>query len=469
MVEKIEDDNKLTNSLNTLSVNESGANDFSSMAEKKLVNDPEDKIEPVAISDPNNQVENLFEGKEAYLSEATWEQLKIREDVKKNLLDMKFEKPSHIQAVAIPMINRTPYHNLIAQSRNGSGKTGAFLLGILGRVDENDNNLQVVIFAHTRELVNQIFSILNTMVAGTNIKTCALLNTNKDAPLGHICVTNPGLFENIVLSNPKKSRFLDKLRCLVLDEADHMLHTDITLKVFADCCEHFKKKKIDVQLILFSATISDDDLKLLKKYVNKAIIMQASKESLTLKNVRQLFYNAKSKDDKISFIESYLQKSIDQERVIIFVNTREGTKKLQENLVQKGFKVFILMGGDMDPTERDRTIENFNKGNIQILITTNVLARGFDEKLVKLIVNFDLPQIRENNGIYKPDAPTYLHRIGRTGRFGSHGIGLTLIDSSKNQLPLLKEIEKIYSSKIEEIKSLDELMEYFKKVISMKF
>jgi len=466
MVELTQDDNKLTNSLNALSVTESGANDFSSMAEKKLVNDPEDKIEPVAITDPNAQVENLFEGKEAYLSEATWEELKIREDVKKNLLDMKFEKPSQIQAVAIPMINRTPYNNLIAQSRNGSGKTGAFLLGILGRVDEKDNNLQVVIFAHTRELVNQIFSILNTMVAGTNIKTSALLNTNKDT---HICVTNPGLFENIILSNPKKARLLDKLRCLVLDEADHMLHTDITLKVFADCCELFKKKKIDVQLILFSATISNDDLKLLKRYINKAIIMQAKQESLTLKNVRQLFYNAKSKDDKISFIESYLQKSIDQERVIIFVNTREGTKKLQENLVKKGFKVFILMGGDMDPSERDRTIENFNKGNIQILITTNVLARGFDEKLVKLIVNFDLPQIKENNGIYRPDAPTYLHRIGRTGRFGSHGIGLTLIDSSKNQLPLLKEIEKIYSSKIEEIKSLDELMEYFKKVIAMKF
>jgi ATP-dependent RNA helicase DDX19/DBP5 len=469
MVEKTQEEKKITESLNTLSVNDSGANDFSSIAEKKLVTDPEDKIEPVAISDPNAQVENLFEGKEAYLSEATWEEMKIREDIKKNLLDMKFDKPSHIQAVAIPMINRTPYQHLIAQSRNGSGKTGAFLLGILGRVDENDNNLQVVIFAHTRELVNQIYSILNTMVKGTNIKTSALLNTNKEAPLGHICVTNPGLFENIVLTNPKKARLLDKLKCLVLDEADHMLHTDITLKVFADCCEHFKKKKIDVQLILFSATISDDDLKLLKRYINKAIIMQASKESLTLKNVRQLFYNASSKDDKITFIESYLQKSIDQERVIIFVNTREGTRKLQENLVKKGFKVFILMGGDMDPSERDRTIENFNKGNIQILITTNVLARGFDEKLVKLIVNFDLPQIKENNGIYRPDAPTYLHRIGRTGRFGSHGIGLTLIDSSKNQLPLLKEIEKIYSSKIEEIKSLDELMEYFKKVISMKF
>ena len=469
MVDKTEEEKKLSESLNNLNVNESAAKEFNAIAEKKLVVDPEDKIEPVKVQDPNAQVENQFDGKEAYLSEATWEELKIRDDVKKNLIEMKFEKPSHIQAVAIPMINRTPYRHIIAQSRNGSGKTGAFLLGVIGRVDEKENSLQVVIFAHTRELVNQITSILNTMVAGTGIKISALLNTNKDVSLGHICVTNPGLFEGVILGNPKRSRSLDKLRCLVLDEADHMIHTDTTYKVFSDCCEHFKKKKMDVQFILFSATISDDDLKLLKKHITKAVIMQASKESLTLKNVKQLFYQAKDKYDKINFIKQYLEKSMDQERVIIFVNTRNETAKLQENLVKEGFKVFILMGGDMDPNERDKTIENFNKGNIQILITTNVLARGFDEKLVKLIINFDIPEIKQNNGVFIPDCPTYLHRIGRTGRFGSYGIGLTIVDSSKNQLATIKEIENHYGSKIEEIKSMDELMEYFKKVINQKF
>ena len=471
MVEKNEEvkSKNLSEGLNSLQLNDAGANDFSSVADKKLVVDPEDKIEAVVVKDANVQVENLFEGKEAYLSEATWDEMKIREDIKKNLLDLKFDKPSHIQAVSIPMINRTPYRHIIAQSRNGSGKTGAFLLGILGRVDEKDNNLQVVIFAHTRELVNQITGILKSMVANTGIKAAGLLNTNKDIEIGHIIVTTPGNFEKTILTNPKKKKSLDKLKCLVLDEADHMLHTDTKYKVFVDCCEYFKKTKIEVQYILFSATISDEDLKMLKKHINKAVIMQASKESLTLKNVKQLLFQAKNKDEKIGFIEQYLTKSQDMERVIIFVNTRDSTKKLQEVLIEKGFKVFILMGGDMDPTERDKTIQKFNKGEIQVLITTNVLARGFDEKLVKLIINFDMPVIKDDNNMFLPDIPNYLHRIGRTGRFGSHGIGLTLINSHKNELPLLREIEKFYGSKIDEIKSLDELMDLFKKLLEKKF
>jgi len=301
------------------------------------------------------------------------------------------------------------------------------------------------------------------------IKSGANLNTNKDAAIGHIIVTTPQNFERTILSNPKKKRVLDKLKCLVLDEADHMLHTDATYKVFVDTVEYLKSKDIPVQHILFSATVSEDDLKVLKKHIPKAIIMQTAQEALTLKNVKQFYYQAGDLDDKVKFIESYLQKAIDMERVIIFVNTKEGTKKLQETLVKKGFKVYILMGGDMDPAERDKTIENFNKGTIQILITTNVLARGFDERLVKLIINFDLPVTKTPNGEYLVDKENYLHRIGRTGRFGSHGIGLSLVNMRRNEQKMIQDLESHYSSKIEEIKSIEELMEYFKKLLSAKF
>jgi ATP-dependent RNA helicase DDX19/DBP5 len=125
------------------------------------------------------------------------------------------------------------------------------------------------------------------------------------------------------------------------------------------------------------------------------------------------------------------------------------------------------MGGDMDPKERDETIRKFNKGEIQILITTNLLARGFDEKLVKLIINFDLPEKQGQDRRFEPDFETYLHRIGRTGRFGTKGIGLTLI-SSDNEMKNLKEIEAYYKSNIEEIKSLDDLITEFKKIIYEK-
>jgi len=160
--------------------------------------------------------------------------------------------------------------------------------------------------------------------------------------------------------------------------------------------------------------------------------MEMKKEALTLKNVRQMYFKANKKDEKVDFIEEYLKRSIENERVIIFVNTRDNTVKLQQMLVQKGYKVYILMGGNMDPKERDLTIKKFKKGEIQILITTNVLARGFDEKLVKLIINFDLPITQTGNGL-GPDPETYLHRIGRTGRFNSKGIGLTLISDEREK------------------------------------
>ena len=196
-------------------------------------------------------------------------------------------------------------------------------------------------------------------------------------------------------------------------------------------------------------------------------MIQVKKEMLTLKNVRQLYFKCNNREDKVQFVEDYLKRSMENERVIIFVNTRDYTVKLQQKLVSRGYKVYILMGGNMDPSERTETVEKFKKGEIQILITTNLLSRGFDEKLVKLIINFDLPVKKEDSRIV-PDMETYLHRIGRTGRFGSKGIGLTLV-SDEREFKSLKEIESFYGSNIEEIKSLDNLLEDFKKLLEGKF
>ena len=181
-----------------------------------------------------------------------------------------------------------------------------------------------------------------------------------------------------------------------------------------------------------------------------------------------MYINCANNEDKINKIEEYLKRNIEQERVLIFVNTRDFTEKLTMNLRQRGYKVFLLMGGNMDPAERDGTIEKFSKGEIQILITTNILARGFDERLVKLIINFDLPITMDANHQKLPDFETYLHRIGRTGRFGTHGIGLSLC-SGERDVQVIKGIEKFYNSNIEEIKSMDDLIEEFKKLLADKF
>jgi len=378
---------------------------------------------------------------------------------------MKWEKPSKIQAVSYPYITKEPFRNFIGQSKNGSGKTGAFLLGMLNRIDPNDKNLQGVVFSHSREMVNQTASVLSQMCLNTGIKTLNFLNTNKNVELGHIIVTTPGNFEKQLLNNPKKKDLLSKLRVFVVDEIDEILKYDNSFKNFEDTCKYFIENKINIQFILFTATLTEDNLKILKKYIPKAVIIQAAPESLTLKNVKQFYYLADDKREKIEFIEKYLSNSMDSERVIIFVNSKKGTVELQETLKKKGFKVYIIMGGDMDPLERDNTLKKFRAGEIQILITTNLLAKGFDEKLVKLIINYDLPVLFPN---YEPDVTTYLHRVGRTGRFGDFGIGLTLLDNKRNEEEKIKLVEKHYTCNVEQIKSIDELISYFKKIISNK-
>jgi len=392
----------------------------------------------------------------------------VSENLIKGLLEMNFIKPSKIQSTAFPLVMKPSHSNLIAQSHNGSGKTGAFGISVISRVDENIPDVQAVIFAHTRELVNQLARNIQKMAKYTKIIVTALTNDKSNDSLGQIVVTTPGTFDNKFLKNRRNPPSLDKLTILVLDEADFMISNDLTKSICEKAFNNIKEKNLKVQVLFFSATFEDDHFKEIKKHFKKANMIEVKKELLTLKNVRQMYINCANNEDKINKIEEYLKRNIEQERVIIFVNTRDFTEKLTMNLRSRGYKVFLLMGGNMDPSERDATIEKFTKGEIQILITTNILARGFDERLVKLIINFDLPISMDANHHKVPDFETYLHRIGRTGRFGTKGIGLSLCGGPRD-LDIIKGIADFYKSNIEEIKSMDDLIEEFKKLLSDKF
>jgi ATP-dependent RNA helicase DDX19/DBP5 len=467
-VEKINADvDKLTISLDSdLKQEIAASNQFEEIEKlnQELVDDECDK--PIATNVGEDGPENLVKDVNELIAKDTWETLGVTEKIREGLIEMNFIRPSKIQASTYPLIMKKPFSHLIAQSHNGSGKTGAFGLGTLSRLDESENSIQAVILAHTRELVNQIVEVLSKMAKYTSLKITALDKTNKKSEVGHVVVTTPGTFDTTFLQ--RKMYDLKHLRVLVLDEADYMLSNENTQNVCERTFKYFVNNNLQVQVLFFSATFIDDHFRYIKKFFKKAHIIEMKKESLTLKNVRQMYFQCHRRDEKVAMVEEYLKRSIENERIIIFVNTREFTIKLQQILKGKGYRVFILMGGDMLPQERDETIKKFNKGEIQILITTNVLARGFDEKLVKLIINFDLPVKQIGTGNYGPDYETYLHRIGRTGRFGTKGIGFTLISDEK-ELKMLKEIENYYGSNIEEIKSLDTLMEEFKRIIEEKF
>lgn len=445
--------------------------DFDELAneKKEFVNNEEDEV--VATTQNQDRPENMLSKEDLYhFKDSTWESLGLKEDLVKGLIEMNFIKPSKIQSTAFPLVMKQNHPNLIAQSHNGSGKTGAFGISVLSRVDENIPDVQAIIFAHTRELVNQIARNLGKMAKYTKINVTAVTNDKAatDA-IGQVVVITPGYFDNKFLKNRRNKIPMDKITIMVLDEADFMISNDLSKSVTEKSVKFFNENNIKVQMVFFSATFDENHFKEIKKICKKANMIEVKKELLTLKNVRQMYIKCEKNEDKITKIEEYLKRNIEQERVIIFVNTRDFTEKLTITLRQKGYKVFLIMGGNMDPAERDATIEKFTKGEIQILITTNILARGFDERLVKLIINFDLPITKdETSGRMVPDFENYLHRIGRTGRFGTSGIGLSLCSGNRDYETIQK-IEEFYQSKIEEISSMDDLIEEFKKLLGDKF
>ena len=406
-------------------------------------------------------------GDDVVFSEAkTWETLGVKEEIRKGLLEMSFLQPSKIQATTFPIIMKEPRLNVIAQAKNGSGKTGAFGLGAISSVDESNSKIQVVVFAHTRELVVQVRDVLSKIAKNTKVKVTSPLSqeTEKDnTEYGQIIVITPGHFDNIFLKKHKDD-LLSDLKMLVLDEADYMLTNEVTSKVCEKAFKVFKKKDMKVQILFFSATFDVNCFKFIKKFYDNAYIIELKKEELTLENVKQLYKECNSVDDKVKFIEEYLPLNTESQRVIIFANKRDNVVKLQQNLLQHGYKVFILMGGDMAASNRDETIKKFRNGEIQILITTDVLSRGYDERMVKLVINFDMPIKKLKDGSFDVDYDTYLHRIGRTGRFNTKGVGVNLIFGKRDMENMLK-IESFYKTKIEKMVSMEELTKDLKKCI----
>lgn len=390
-----------------------------------------------------------------------WDELGVKPEIHKGLLEMDFLSPSKIQSTTFPLIMKEPRLNIVAQAKNGSGKTCAFGLGVISSIDENLKNIQAVVFAHTRELVKQIEDVLSKIAKFTNVRVTALLSgENEPNDYGQIIVITPGHFDNCFLKRNKN--LINNLKMMVLDEADFMLTNEVTSRVFDRTFKLFQKTKMNVQVLFFSATFDVKCFKFIKRFYSNAYMIELKKEELTLDNVSQMYEVCKTPYDKVTFIEEYLKISQGSQRVIIFANKRDYVFKLQQNLLKRGYKVFILMGGDMALSNRDETIKKFSNGEIQILITTDLLSRGYDEKSVKLVINFDLPIKIARDGNTIPNYETYLHRIGRTGRFGTKGIGVNLC-CGKRDMDMLRSIERYYNTKIERMKSLDELIDELKK------
>ncbi len=357
-------------------------------------------------------------------SAKSFEELGLQPELLKGLYAMKFSKPSKIQEKALPLLLSNPPRNMIGQSQSGTGKTAAFSLTMLSRVDENNPSTQAICLSPTRELARQTLDVIQEMGKFTKVKTQLLVPgvLDRDEPItGQIVVATPGFVLDLVR---RKRLSMSNIKVFVLDEADNMLDQ----QGMGDQCSRIKKflPQKTCQLVLFSATFPDDVRAYAERFVPNANSLELKHEELNVDAITQLYIDCPNEEEKFnSLCEFYGLMTIASS--IIFVARKETADKLYKNMKMKGHAVSVLHGS-LQTEDRDKLIDDFREGRSKVLITTNVLARGIDIPSVTMVVNYDMPFDKNN----KPDPSTYLHRIGRTGRFGRKGVSVSFIDNKKS-------------------------------------
>ncbi|KZT67949.1 DEAD-domain-containing protein [Daedalea quercina L-15889] len=401
-------------------------------------------------------------------SAKTFEQLGLHADLLKGIYDMGFSKPSKIQERALPLLLSNPPTNMIGQSQSGTGKTAAFVLTMLSRVDFSKNKTQAICLAPSRELARQIMSVVVAMGKFTPVQTEYAI---KDSlPRGtasvsaHIVVGTPGTMTDLL-----RRKVIDatEVKVFVLDEADNMLDQDglgdQTLRV------KNMLPRTGVQIILFSATFPDHVRSFANKFAPNANKIELQKTEVTVDNIHQFYMDCKNEEHKYDVLVSLYQLlTIGQS--IIFCQHRHTADRIAQRMSAEGHKVASLHGAK-DASERDAIIDSFREGREKVLITTNVIARGIDILQVNMVVNYDLPLLNErdnwgNKGDSRPDIETYIHRIGRTGRFGRKGISINFVHN-KETWAHMEQIEQATGKKITRIETndLDEMEEQMKKAL----
>ncbi|CAH9066444.1 unnamed protein product [Cuscuta epithymum] len=416
-----------------------------------------------SISNPDDDsIQTVTSGDTLYKSAKTFEDLNLSPELLRGLyVEMNFERPSKIQGISLPMILTPPHKNLIAQAHNGSGKTTCFVLGMLSRVDPRLGAPQALCICPTRELAIQNMEVLLKMGKYTGITSELGIPPSKDnyVPINkrppitaQVIIGTPGTIKKWVVA---KKLGTSCMKILVFDEADHMLaeggFQDDSIKIM----KAIVNGKADCQVLLFSATFNESVKKFVKKIVEDLFVKDynqlfVKKEELSLESVKQYKVQCPDELSKVMVVQHKildLGKKVGQ--TIIFVRSRNSAKMLHESLVELGYEVTTIQGA-LNHEERDAIIKEFKEGLTQVLISTDLLARGFDQSLVNLVVNYDLPVQYEHPS--EPDHEVYLHRIGRAGRFGRKGAVFNLLCNDKDKM-LMSKIESHFDSPVAEVTS----------------
>jgi len=359
----------------------------------------------------------------------------IPEELLRGIYAYGFEKPSAIQQRAIKptMLGR----DLIAQAQSGTGKTATFAIGTLAKLDPKLRECQSLILAPTRELAQQIHKVVialsdymdlqvHVCVGGTAVRDD--IRTLQGGV--HIVVGTPGRVYDMI---NRRALRLDSIRQFFLDEADEMLSRGFKDQIY----DIFKFLPETVQVSLFSATMPLDVLEVTQKFMRDPVRILVKKDELTLEGIKQFYVAVEKEEWKLDTLCD-LYETLTITQAIIYCNTRRKVEWLQEQMQERDFTV-SWMHSDMDQRERDIIMREFRSGSSRVLITTDLLARGIDIQQVSLVINFDLPTNREN----------YIHRIGRSGRFGRKGVAINFVTEA--DVRYLRDIEVFYQTEISEM------------------
>ena len=366
-----------------------------------------------------------------------FEELNLKDDLERGIYGYGFEKPSVIQKTAIrPIIDGC---DVIGQAQSGTGKTATYTIGVLQRIDEKVPETQAVILTHTRELALQVSSVvsalstfmnitINLSIGGTTLRD----NINELLENPHVVIGTPGRVLDMI---NKKALNTRNLRLLVIDEADEMISKIFLNQIY----DIFRFLPPEIQVGLFSATMTGEFFKLTTCFMRDPIKILVKTEELTLEGIKQYFINVERNDYKFDTLcDLYERFSINQS--IIYCNSRKIVDELTRRLSENDFTCTSIHG-DMDQEERNTIMKKFRDGASRVLISTDLLSRGIDIQQVSIVINYDIP----NN------IDSYLHRIGRSGRFGRKGTAVNFV--TYYDIKKMHEIEKFYSTEIMELPS----------------
>lgn len=370
-----------------------------------------------------------------------WEDVsEISPDLLRGIYAYGFEKPSNIQQKSIMSIIHR--RDVIAQAQSGTGKTGAFTVAALQSVDVSKAVTQILILAPTRELARQIYDVilgLSAMMSGLHIRLLVGgTSTSEDAAelrksVPHIIVGCPGRVFDMIRRNHIQS---SHIHMLVLDEADEMLSAGFNDQIY----NIFQYMPSEIQVVLFSATMPTELYNLTEKFMRNPVNIQVKAEQLTLEGIQQ-HYVALDDDVQKYLTLKDLFKTISVSQCIIFCNSTKRVADLHEAMLFDGFPVCCIHSGmeKGDNRDREKAYQEFKAGLHRVLISSNVTARGIDIQQVSTVINFDMPQ----------DVHIYLHRIGRSGRWGRKGVAINFI--TRRDMRIKKEIESYYDTSITEL------------------